>query len=400
MFAALPVLAALCVFSSCASTPTDTGNPPGDSAAASPSDSALLANDDKVGATDVTDSAGAFSDLDSAKKDKTESAAAAPAAGGDTYYSSVGGETLRRVAVTLYSNKSFAKQLLEKNPDLKGVKKLAADQKVYFDMDSARPEPRYLTKDLLNRYAQPLSERVNSNATQKGMGMTSVTVNKGETLQDVSQRLYGTHRYWTEIYLVNHDKIQNYDRVPAGLTLSVISRPNTGIAKAENETPAALARTEAPVDVAPPPAPAPEVKPVPVVAPVAAVIPPPAPIQVPTPTTHPEPVAVAPTPTPMDPIPETPPAPAPVVEKANVPTPTPIAEMPKPPMPSHVDAPLEQSSNSSLRRILYVVLILSIGGAAFYFTRTPKRPKSDLMDLNTEAQRPKLPKDTQKSNIG
>ncbi|MGZ3705381.1 MAG: hypothetical protein ACXWP1_05335, partial [Bdellovibrionota bacterium] len=125
-----------------------------------------------------------------------------------------------------------------------------------------------------------------------------------------------------------------------------------------------------------------------------------APIQVPTPTTHPEPVAVAPTPTPMDPIPETPPAPAPVVEKANVPTPTPIAEMPKPPMPSHVDAPLEQSSNSSLRRILYVVLILSIGGAAFYFTRTPKRPKSDLMDLNTEAQRPKLPKDTQKSNIG
>ena len=60
------------------------------------------------------------------------------------------------------------------------------------------------------------------------------------------------------------------------------------------------------------------------------------------------------------------------------------------------------SNNSKFRRMLYVVLILAIGGAAFYFTRTPKRPRGDLLDIGAEASpRPKLPtKDSQKSNIG
>ena len=60
------------------------------------------------------------------------------------------------------------------------------------------------------------------------------------------------------------------------------------------------------------------------------------------------------------------------------------------------------SSNSRLRRTLYVVLILLIGGAAFYFTRTPKRPKVDMHDISAGAtDRPKLtPKDSQKSQIG
>lgn len=373
------MLAAFCLFASCASSTPDAAAPP---AEASLTESQLLDDSGKVAATDVGE-AGAFADLDAAKKKEESSApAAAPAAEGDTYYNSIGGETLGRVAFTLYSNKSFAKNLLAKNPDLKGVGKLVADQKVYFDMDSARPEPRYLTKDLLKRYAEPLAERLNSQVAAKGLAKTTAVVNKGESLQDVSMRLYGTHRYWTEIYLVNRDKIQNYDRVPAGLSLSVVDRPASGIAKAE--APAAVARTEMPPP--PPPAPKMEVKPLPAVSPSSALIPPP--IQE---NTH---EAVAPPPqAAMDPIPETPsaqPAPLPVME-APKPTPTAVAR---------IEAP-ENSSNSNLRRILYVVLILGIGGAAFYFTRTPKHPKMDMLDMNADAARPKLtPKDSQKSQIG
>jgi hypothetical protein len=59
------------------------------------------------------------------------------------------------------------------------------------------------------------------------------------------------------------------------------------------------------------------------------------------------------------------------------------------------------SSNSGFRRILYIALILAIGGGAFYFTRTPKRPKVDMLDATSDATaRPKLAKDSQKHNIG
>jgi len=400
LFATLSALAVLCVFSSCAtSTPPESSGTPENPTA----DGALLDDSAKVGATDVAD-AGAFADLESGKdKEKTEAKtdAAAPAeassAEGDTYYSSIGGESLRRVALTLYSDKSFAKKLLEKNPDLKGVKKLASDQKVFFDMDGAKPEPRFLTKDLLNRYAAPLAERLE--ASEKDLGKTTVTVNKGESLQDVSQRLYGTHRYWTEIYLVNHDKIQNYDKVKSGLTLSVVNHPgSTGVAKAKVPVVAPVANVEPPPappkEEAPPP---PPVAKLPVVSPVAEL--PTQPEPLPT-QQQPEPAAKTP---PMDPIPETPPAaevkPAPVITP---PAPAQVVETPKaiPAASASVEEPV--SANSSLRRILYVVMILAIGGAAFYFTRTPKRPKVDMLDLNASAgDRPKLtPKDSQKSNIG
>jgi nucleoid-associated protein YgaU len=387
LFAALPVLAALCFFSSCASVKPNEATP---TAGAAPTDSQLLADSEKVATTDVGD-AGVFADLDAAKKAEksTPTAAAVAVAEGDTYYSSIGGETLRRVAVTLYSNKSFAKKLLAKNPDLKSRGKLAADQKVFFDMSATRPEPRYLTKDLLQRYAEPLAERLTSQAAAKGLAQTSATVSPGESLQDVSKRLYGTHRYWTEIYLVNHDKIKNYDRVPAGLTLSVIDRQASGVAKAALESPAAITRNFEPAlkQVALPPPP-------PAMSPSSALIPPP--IQA---ATHEAAVA----PLPLDPIPETP-APPPSAAAKPAPMPLPVLKEPKSipaAVPARIESREDASANSSLRRILYVVLILGIGGAAYYFTRTPKRPQSDMLDLNTEAGRPKLtPKDTQKSQIG
>jgi nucleoid-associated protein YgaU len=399
LFAALPVLAALCVFSSCASSPAE---PETADSGAVPGESQLLDDSSKVAATDVPE-AGAFADLDSAKKKDESPSASAPAAAGDTYYTSLGGETMRRVAYTLYSSKSASKGLLEKNPDLKGLAKLSADQKVFFDMDSARPEPRYLTKDLLSRYAEPLAERLNIQASAKGMQKTDVTVNKGESLQDVSQRLYGTHRYWTEIYLVNRGKIKNYDRIPAGLTLSVLDRPNSGVAKAEAPA-AAVASTEEPSSL--PPVVKAEPKPLPAVAPSGGAALPPPPIQ--------ETTQISVTSTPLDPMPET--SPAPMAEKvAPAPVPVPIVAPPPPPpikavaiqeVPRSIptaSARIDsgESSNSSLRRILYFVLVLAIGGAAFYFTRTPKRPTVDMLDAGADGSRPKLsPKDSHHSQIG
>jgi hypothetical protein len=416
MFATLSAFAVLCAFSSCASSSGDAATADAVKApeSVSPSDSLIVENQDsKADATEVAD-ANVFSDLQPAKDKNSAPTAAASTAttDGDTYYNSVGGETLRRVAYTLYGDKSFAKKLLARNPDLKGVKKLAASQRVYFDMDGTHPEPRYLTKDLLDRYAEPLSQRLQSTLKEKGLGETTATLGKGESLQDLSERLYGTHRYWPEIYLVNRDKIRNYDRVPAGLTLSVVNHPGLSpVAKAE--VPPVASKVVEPV-LEPKPAPVVAAKPVPRPVPAKPAAPLTAlPIQ-PTPLpTQSAPEAKAP---PADPIPEIPP----VEEKKVAPlpiNPAPIAEAPKsgtvaplpvpptakkPVAPAIVDDLNSTSSNSSLRRILYVVLILALGGAAFYFTRTPKRPKPDMLDLNTEASaRPKLaPKDSQQSQLG
>jgi hypothetical protein len=434
MFTALSLAAALCVLSSCASSSSDTKT----DAPANPDAGTLLEDNAKIGATDVSDS-NAFADLESKKdapaadekKDAPEAAASTEAASteGDTYYNSLGGETLRRVAFTLYSDKSFTKKLLAKNPDLKGVKKLSAEQKVYFDMDSVKPEPRFLTKDLLNRYADPLSARMQSEVKEKGLGETSVTLNKGESLQDLSQRIYGTHRYWPELYLVNKDKIANYDKVKAGLVLSAVNHPNLGVAKAETApvmtTPSAATITppEQPEQAEPEVAPTPAPEPVKVVTPEPLKMIKPEPVAklptqpAPTPIQKIEPVAKE---VPKDPIPEVPPAPTTLEKVATPPPPVapiaaeplkpvetkplPVVEAPKP-LPVEHKAPEAAdtvSANSSLRRILYVVLILVIGGAAFYFTRTPKRPKVDMLDLNASAgPRPKLAaKDNQESQLG
>lgn len=376
LLASLLVASALCVLSSCATSSTDSTEASSDPAT---TDAMILDESNNVGATPVDDS-GAFADLE--VTNDTTAAASTSEAGSDTFYNAVGGESLRRVALTLYSDKSFASKLMEKNPELKAAQKLSAEQKVYFDMSAARPNPRYLTKDLLDRYAAPLAEKIAAHA-----GATTTTkINTGESLQDVSKRLYGTSRYWTELYLVNHDKIKNYDRVPVGLELTVLNRENVAQAQpVAKPTPTFVNEDQPSVTEQPETEVAAKVAPM--VSPQSALPIQPAPA--PEPAPEPAPVAEA-AQVPPDPIPETPPAPPPA---AVAPPTAPAAQM---------DVPETGSSNSNLRRILYIVLIVSIGGAAFYFTRTPKRPKVDMLDLNADASpRPKLPTaDTQKHNIG
>lgn len=397
LHAAISVVAAAFLFTACASTPSEDEQAA--SNAENPSDAALLLDDSSQPvATEVSD-AGAFADLEAGneKPAATEvepGAATTTADEGTPYYNSIGGESLRRVAHTLYSDKGWASKLLDKNPELKGIKKLAAEQKVYFDMDAARPEPTYLTKDLLDRYADQLAQRLTASVDEKGITKTTVTLNPGETLQELSKRLYGTHRYWTEIFLVNHDKIQNYDRVKSGTTLTVYERGTT-VAAASTQ-PAAPA-----VDMTPPPpvqesAPEPvvEAQPVPIE---------PEPVAMPTQPAPVEATQPMPTPAPMDPIPETPPAPVAAVQ----PMPEPVTETPPTPLPEvapTTSATAEiSSSNAVTRPIIYAVLVLLILGGGFYYTRQPKKPKVDMLDITSaeSAGRPKLAtKDSQKHQIG
>lgn len=46
-------------------------------------------------------------------------------------------------------------------------------------------------------------------------------VRKGDTLQKISQKFYGTTKKWRKIFLANKDKLKNPDKVRAGQTLRI-----------------------------------------------------------------------------------------------------------------------------------------------------------------------------------
>lgn len=137
------------------------------------------------------------------------------------YYKAVGGESLGRVAYAIYNNRHAVKRLLKMNPDLKGLKTLPADAKVAFDMSRANPRSEYLTKDMLERYKSELVGKIREKRLKAGGNeqFGEVQVQKGETLQAISQRIYGTTRLWTEIFLLNQDTLHTYDQVKVGMTL-------------------------------------------------------------------------------------------------------------------------------------------------------------------------------------
>ncbi|KPK42493.1 MAG: hypothetical protein AMJ78_02430 [Omnitrophica WOR_2 bacterium SM23_29] len=46
-------------------------------------------------------------------------------------------------------------------------------------------------------------------------------VQKGDTLQKISQKFYGTSKKWRKIFLANKDKLKNPDKIRAGQTLKI-----------------------------------------------------------------------------------------------------------------------------------------------------------------------------------
>jgi hypothetical protein len=366
----LAALLVLGFFSSCASkeTSTEALEPP-------ISEAALLDESDR--ATPVIDDAAIFSDLNAQPASSELGAGSVASADSSSpFYNPLGGESLGRVAYTLYGDESLFRQLAEQNPELRGVKTLAASQRVFFDFDRVKPVPTFLTKDLLDRYPNELAARLPG----AGLSKNSVTLAPGETLQSLSQRLYGTTRYWTEIYLLNKEAISNYDRVPAGVALSVVERPMVGT----NEAPPPSAPAVEPVATNIVPAMAPVVEQSqPVAQPVLPVM-----------DTQPKAAA----PSPVDPTPE--------ISTQQESTAEPVTRQAVTQPAEKVNAAAAQaslSSSANVRRLVYVGLILLIGALAFFLTR-PKKKGFDMLDVTAKdstAGRLKLtPKDTQHQDIG
>jgi hypothetical protein len=336
------------------------------------SEAALL--DDSERSTPVWDDSAVFADLHGQPADGLEDFMTTEVSFADTdspFYNPVGGETLGRIAYTLYGDRSRASSLLQKNPELRGVKSLAAYQRVYFDFDGLRPMPTLLTKDLIDRYGNELAARIQ----EQDLPRETITLEPGETLQSLSQRLYGTTRYWTEIYLLNQKSISNYDQVRAGASLTVYQRGHQV--------------------AAPTPAPAPAPEPFPVMAEPVAEEPVAQPYFQDSAVDIPEasPVEAVP----MDPIPETPSFSSTVSE--STPEQSPATYVPQEPASG-----FSLGGSANVRRGIYAGLILLIGIAAFFMTRSSKKKGFDMLDVtttDTAGARQKLGgKDNQKQDIG
>jgi hypothetical protein len=145
---------------------------------------------------------------------------------GRPFYRAIGNETLARVAYALYGNQDTS-VLSTENPSLDAKAKLARGQRVYFIFETLNPRTQLLNKDMLKRYGEDLAKVLRAKTEQ----LSNTRVGAGESLQSISKRLYGSTRYWTELYLFNIHKISNYDVIKAGTDLEFF--PRVQIAKSE-----------------------------------------------------------------------------------------------------------------------------------------------------------------------
>ena len=282
------------------------------------------------------------------------------------FYSAIGGENLGRVAYALYSNRKMAGDLAKINPEIEAAGTLSAGQQVFFEFTGLRPQPMFLTKDLLERYPEQLAQ-----ALDQSTGMDTIKISAGETLQSVSQRLYGTTRYWTEIYLLNRDKLTSFDKIAPGLEISVV----------RHNALAPVVNTEKVQE------------------------------QVATNETIPEQIKEAP-PTKTETVEDhltaevVSPPPKQEVVQPKVETPPPAQIQPKVTEPTIARESAESAdgfwTSTNIRRVVYVGLILIITFFAFYMTRPSKKQKFDMLDVTAshgDGPRPKLNRDDHDRNI-
>ena len=333
-------------------------------------------------------------------------AASAPKNESAPFYLAVGGESIGRVAYALYGSRGASKLVYAKNPDLRGKKILSAEQKVYFDLEKLNPEPAYLTKTMIDQYKNELSEKVKNLSNVSGEDTTSVA--RGETLQMVSERLYGTTRYWTELYLLNKDKLGNYDKLSAGVVLNYHRRTDEQIAVHPKQKPSKelniieppvqnqASRSPAPKLISQPPRESMQKKQEPVAVARAMTIQPIVrePVQAPPTTPPPSAMQVKP-----------------VEERALTP-PVKTAErsVEHESAANNIAPSVSDFGGSNSRRVIYVALILVIALGAFYMTRPSKRMKNfDMLDVTAENNtnsgitmppRPKLHEESDSKNKG
>ncbi|MCO5142420.1 MAG: hypothetical protein M9962_04950 [Oligoflexia bacterium] len=381
---------------SCSSQSTDSETMPEFPA----SEADLLDNSEQ--ATEVADSS-IFSDLNPTNEPSAGLIDNSSSNSLDTYvddgapfYSPVGGEKLGRVAYTLYGNRNKVSLLEEKNPGITREQQLSTSDKVYFDFAGLNPQVRLLTKDLIERYPAQLAESIQSS---NGLSLTTTVVAQGETLQMISQRLYGTTRYWTEIYLLNHKELKNYDTVRPGISLSVYQRDvqladaamvpastgsygdDDGGYSAAADTNQVMDSQEESTNLVP---------------------------STPTQSNNRVEQRVV-----EETIPEQPADPIPdmgaAADARSMAEPTQVA----PPPPAYTPQELATSSTdegsasflgstTNLRRVVFVALVVIIGLVAFFMTGSKRKKKFDMLDVTSTdtAGRPKLQKNANNKDVG
>lgn len=125
-------------------------------------------------------------------------------------YVATGGESLSFVAKSLLGSPQKTSLLKNWNPTL-AIGPLRRDQEIKVKTEALKPQPIYLTRSLITKYKAELRGRLERNSPQK-----THVVKNGETLQTISQKLYATTRRWTELYLLNYDKLQDPDILEKG----------------------------------------------------------------------------------------------------------------------------------------------------------------------------------------
>lgn len=138
-------------------------------------------------------------------------------------YRSIGGENLWDLARIFYSDVKKAKFLKYQNPHLGLARDLQRRQEVHLDLYRMRINSKLLTKQMLRRYSSFLASRVLDNLEGQ-LAKKKVVVQKGDTLQKISMRLFGTTRLWTEVYLMNKDQIKSFNEIEVGMELSYFER--------------------------------------------------------------------------------------------------------------------------------------------------------------------------------
>ena len=80
-------------------------------------------------------------------------------------------------------------------------------------------------------YSAPVAER----SVPASAGGESYTVQKGDTLQKISKKYYGTTKKWYKIYRANYDVLKSPDTIRPGQRLTIPSLPKTAEADIEEE---------------------------------------------------------------------------------------------------------------------------------------------------------------------
>ena len=115
------------------------------------------------------------------------------------------------------------------------VRKLASDKRSRLKFSKAvleKFDPSHYTLDHLKAWREDLSIALKQHyALHPELKASEVEVKKGQTLQEISFDLYGRRRRWSELYLMNYEKIPNWDEVPTGLRLQVYIRNQEPVLK-------------------------------------------------------------------------------------------------------------------------------------------------------------------------